>query len=258
MKKLIPILLLLFFTITACNSPEKTEKITQKGENFTDKIENAHQKNTFLAKEVVQFDLNLQFGGKERLNAKLTTLTNSSKGVIEFKNGAKIIFDQDKVYYSDDIPNEESVRFDAYTWSYFFLFPNKLSDPGTIWNSYENKEKDHEKYNTEKLTFKSGTGDAPDDWYIVYADKKTNLIEKATYIVTLKAGKEEAEKDPHAIQYLDYKEVDGIPIATKWIFWGWKEGVGLTDELGNATLSNIKFIKMDENYFKPGADFKVK
>jgi hypothetical protein len=48
-------------------------------------------------------------------------------------------------------------------------------------------------YLTEKLTFKSGTGDAPDDWYVVYADKKTNLLETA-YIVTLKAGKEEAEK----------------------------------------------------------------
>jgi hypothetical protein len=37
------------------------------------------------------------------------------------------------------------------------------------------------KYLTEKLTFKSGTGDAPDDWYVVYADKKTNLLEKHRY-----------------------------------------------------------------------------
>ncbi|MFC6268718.1 DUF6503 family protein [Frigoriflavimonas asaccharolytica] len=258
MKKLIPIVLFLLVAITACKSPEKTETITDKKETFTDKIENAHQKEAFLAKEAVQFDVVLNFGGKERLNAKMTTLTNSSKSVIEFKNGSKIITDGDKVFYSADILSEESVRFDAYTWNYFFLFPNKLSDPGTIWNPYENKEKDNANYNTEKLTFKSGTGDAPDDWYIVYADKKTNLVDKATYIVTLKAGKEEAEKDPHAIQYLNYEKVDGVPIATKWIFWGWKEGLGLTDELGNATLSNIKFIKADQNYFKPGADFKTK
>jgi hypothetical protein len=40
------------------------------------------------------------------------------------------------------------------------------------------KKKDATNYLTEKLTFKSGTGDAPDDWYVVYADKKTNLLEK--------------------------------------------------------------------------------
>jgi hypothetical protein len=80
---------------------------------------------------------------------------------------------------------------------------------------------------------------------------------KAAYIVTLKAGKEEAEKNPHAIQYLEYKDVDGIPIATKWIFWAWEDGKGLTDEIGHATLTDIKFVKAD-SYFVPGADFKTK
>jgi hypothetical protein len=43
------------------------------------------------------------------MDAKFTILTNSTKGVIEYQNGAKIIFDQDKVFYSSTIPNEESV-----------------------------------------------------------------------------------------------------------------------------------------------------
>jgi hypothetical protein len=45
----------------------------------------------------------------------------------------------------------------------------------------------------KKLSFESGTGDAPDDWYVVYADKATNLIEKL-HIVTKMS--EEAEKKP--------------------------------------------------------------
>jgi hypothetical protein len=32
-------------------------------------------------------------------------------------------------------------------------------------------KKDATKLSNRKLTFKSGTGDAPDDWYVVYADK---------------------------------------------------------------------------------------
>jgi hypothetical protein len=47
------------------------------------------------------------------------------------------LFDQDKVFYSSTIPNEKSVDL------CFFVeyFPHKLSDPGTIWNEYDNKEK---------------------------------------------------------------------------------------------------------------------
>jgi hypothetical protein len=228
--------------ITGCKSTE--ENVT-----FQEKIAKAHLKKEFLQKDAVQFDLLLEFGGSEKMNATFTILTNSNKGVVEYKNGAKIIFNKDKVFYSATIPNEEGVRFDAYTWGYFFLFPYKLSDPGTIWNAYANKE---------KVTFTSGTGDAPDDWYVVYADKTTHLLEKAAYIVTLNGDKEAAEKNPHAIQYSEYTKVEGIPIATKWVFWGWKEGQGFTDELGHAALTNIKFVKANKDYFEAGADFKTK
>jgi len=251
MKKIAITFLLLTFVFVGCKSNEEKE-------TFTDKIEKAHQKEKFSSKQAIQFDLNLEFGGKERMLAKVTLLTNSTEGVIEYKNGTKIIFKKDKVYYSPTIPNEETVRFDAHTWGYFFLFPFKLTDSGTIWNPYDNKETDHENYLTEKLTFKSGTGDAPDDWYVVYADKKTNLISKAAYIVTIKASKEAAEKNPHAIQYLDYEEIDGVPIATKWIFWAWKKGKGFTDELGHATLTNIHFVTTDETTFKTEEDYKIK
>jgi hypothetical protein len=49
----------------------------------------------------------------------------------------KKIFDQDS--YSSTIPNEKSVRFDALHGN-IFPFPHKLSDPGTIWNEYDNKK----------------------------------------------------------------------------------------------------------------------
>ncbi|MFH6959562.1 hypothetical protein ACHRV1_19365 [Flavobacterium aquidurense] len=251
MKKLLATVLISTLAFIGCKS-------TNEKEDFAEKIELAHQKQQFLSNEAIQFNIKLEFGGKEKLNAKMTVLTNSSKGVLEFKNGAKIIFNQNKVFYSSNIPNEESVRFDAFTWEYFFLFPFKLSDPGTKWNPYENNESDNKNYITQKLTFESGTGDAPDDWYVVYANKSNNLIEKAAYIVTVKGNKEQAEQNPHAIQYLDYKDINGVPIATKWLFWEWKEGQGLTKEIGNAALSDIQFISVDKNTFTPGADFKTK
>ena len=251
MRKIITTSLIATFAFIGCKSTDEKER-------FTEKIGEAHQKEAFLSKEAVQFKMQLNFGGKERMNALFTVLTNSSKAVIEYENGAKIIVDKDKVYYSTAIPNEENVRFDAYTWQYFFLFPYKLNDPGTKWNTYDNKEANHADYLTEKLTFESGTGDAPDDWYVVYADKATHLLEKAAYIVTVRGNKEEAEKNPHAIQYLEYKEIEGIPIATKWIFWEWKKDEGLTKNIGTANLTAIQFVKEDPAYFTPTADFKIK
>jgi hypothetical protein len=61
--------------------------------------------------------------------------------------------------------------------------------------------------------------------------------------------KRKQKKNPHAIQYLDYKKIDGIPIATKWV-WEWKEGEGLTNSIGKASLTNIKFVTVDEDTFK--------
>jgi hypothetical protein len=251
MTKIFATILFSILVFSGCKSNEEKE-------SFTHKIEKAHQKENFSSKQAIQYDFKLEFGGQERMDAKFTILTNSSQGLIEYKNAAKIIFDKDKVFYSPNIPSEKSVRFDAFTWEYFFLFPYKLTDPGTKWNTYDNKEADQDKYISQKLTFESGTGDAPDDWYVVYADKATNLIEKAAYIVTANGTKEEAEKNPHAIQYLEYEDVDGIPIATKWKFWEWKEGEGLTNNIGNATLTNIKFVTVNEETFKTDPSFKTK
>lgn len=259
---------LLFSFLISCNTTsteETTAPITDtkeavttevapkkhKNENaFVADVEEAHQRAAFLAKKAIQFDIVLTFGGNERLNGTILTTTDSRQGLITYKNGQKVYFNEDKVYYSPEMENPKRIRFGAYTWPYFFLFPYKLSDPGTNWMAYESSTLNDQEYATQKLTFDAGTGDDPGDWYIVYADKENHLIDVGAYIVTA-GGKTqaEAEADPHAIQYKNYTMVDGIPIAKNWIFWAWRKEGGLTEELGAATLSNIKFVETDEKTF---------
>ncbi|NNK81223.1 MAG: hypothetical protein HKO93_06980, partial [Flavobacteriales bacterium] len=140
-------------------------------------------------------------------------------------------------------------RFAAYTWSYFFLLPYKVTDPGTIWSDYLDNSPLAKKSNAKKLTFEEGIGDAPDDWYIIYSDKPSGLMDVAAYIVTAGASIEEAEKDPHAIEYENYHMVEGIPIAKNWTFWSWRETEGLVDTLGWAELNDFRFSSMDEALF---------
>jgi hypothetical protein len=93
----------------------------------------------------------------------------------------------------------------------------------------------------------------------MYADEKSNLIQCAAYIVTAGGStQEEAEKDPHAIEYTNYIEVDGIPFAQNWKFWGWQPAEGLTDQLGEATITNIQFVDLEADFFTAPADFLKK
>ena len=237
MKKIL--LMLSAVVLFGCNnSMEKSNSI--------EAIETAHKKEDFLKQKGIQFDIKLIFGGKERLTGRMTLLTNSSKGLIELKDSSMIYFDNQKVYSSPALKNKKGIRFDAYTWSYFFLFPYKLSDPGTIWANTEEKQLNGETYNAHKLTFESNVGDAPDDWYLVYADPNSGIINYSAYIVTANKSVEKAEEDPHAIEYLNYSEIDGIPLAHEWKFWGWRAQEGLTKELGSGVISNIQFINDTE------------
>jgi len=216
--------------------------------NPIQKIEEAHSKQDFLSKDVVQFDIILKFGGTERLNGSMTLATNSSRGHISYKNGKDLYFDQNKVFVSPETKNTASARFAAYTWSYFFLFPYKLSDPGTNWSEVTEANLNGNVYNSQKLTFGDGVGDAPDDWYITYSNLESNLMEVAAYIVTAGGSTvEEAEEDPHAISYHDYKDADGIALAHSWQFWEWRKDSGLMRQLGTAELSNFKFLKTDKS-----------
>lgn len=243
MKKLIaPFVLLMSLMVSSCKSHEEKNQ-------FVEEIEKAHKKSDFLQQEAVQFDIDLTFGGKPRLKGQITILTNSSKARIDLADGNQIYIVKDSVFHSPELDSSK-VRFDAFTWNYFMLFPYKLSDPGTKWSNPESLALGDVSYQTQQLSFQDGTGDAPDDWYIIYPNPKTHLIDVTAYIVTAHKDKAKAEENPHAIKYSDYVDVNGIPLATTWTFWEWSKASGISNEIGRATLSNIQFTTVEESTFK--------
>lgn len=234
-------------------SPKHVPELEEREVNeFVMHTEMAHKKYAYQAKGAISFDLRLVFREKERLNATFTMLTDGSKGRIDRNDGISMVYDGMDSWIVSDSVVDSDMRFDIYTWSYFFGLPYKLSDDGTKYAAFDNDSLNGEQYNTQKLTFEAGTGDAPDDWYILYSDKETELLEVAAYIVTAGQSVEDAEEDPHAIKYEDYIDVDGIPIASNWSFWAWRTEAGLTEQLGYAELTNIEFQAPDSSlYMKP-------
>ncbi len=264
MQTITKILLLAVGSFLVACQPPKTEESKQQtavkppvelppaANDFVAAVETAHNKKAFMSKKAVSFDIDLSFGDKQLLDdAKITMLTNSAKIRIDRKDSVAVVYDGQKVFITPDTVEYPSARFDIFTWAYFFAVPYKLSDPGTKWEITGEKVLSRETYNSAKLSFEKGTGDAPDDWYILYSNPENNLLQAMAYIVTFFGSYEEASKDPHGISYDNYTRVEGVAFAQEWRFSGWNETEGFTEQVGQATLSNITFTdELGEDFFR--------
>lgn len=257
-------------TIFSCKQNNSEERIPVEPDNgigsgavppkalsFSENIEEAHNKAAFMMKEAVSFDIKLEFGGKTRLEGKVSMTTNSSRVRVDKKDGTSLIYDGEQVFISPKNSQSDGARFDIFTWQYFFAMPFKLTDPGTVWEEQETKVLDSVEYETSKLTFRSNVGDSPDDWYIIYKQPETSRLKAAAYIVTFGAEREKAEENPHAIVYSDFKSVENIDMATKWSFHNWNAEEGFGEKLGEAIISNINFFKPEEDFFQASENSEI-
>lgn len=209
-------------------------------------VETAHNKEGFMSKEVIKFDIDINFGGNPALDGTIYMTTDSKYVRIDKTNGTSIIYDGNKVWMTPQDATDQGARFDIFTWTYFFALPYKLADEGT--NTKLSNETDLHK--VIRLDFDAGTGDAPDDWYDVYVNKENNVIDYAGYIVTFGGtDANKAAENAHAIGYEAYQKLDNISIAHQWKFYNYSNMVDLSTVIGDATLTNLDFIELEESMF---------
>jgi hypothetical protein len=232
----------------------------QSSNTFVKSIEKAVKLEKFQKQEAISFDIDLIFGGKSSLKGKVMSATNSAWVKLIKDDGTTILFDGEHVWITPAAKNNSRARFDVFTWQYFFMATFKLSDPGTVWENLGTiKYAEDTQLPASKLTFKSGTGDASDDYYVVYKNKE-NLIKAMGYIVTF-GGKAvaDAEKSAHAIVYEDYKNINGVNIAHQWYFHNWNIENGIADQIGEAKITNVTFLKAEDvPHQKPDGAVEVK
>ncbi|MGG8494916.1 DUF6503 family protein [Tenacibaculum sp. TC6] len=234
MKKFMTLVILLQITILFSQ---------EKAQNFITSIEKAHHKDVFMSQKYLRYSIDIVFGGQQHLKGTITQEPGGGKIKIEKEDGSKIIFNGKEVFALGIRDSDmATARFDIFTWAYFLGLPYKLNDEGTIWSDFNENKWGSKKIPTGKLTFKAGTGDAPDDWYIIYKNPKNNMLNGAAYIVTFGKGKKKAEEEPHAIKYNDFQLINTIPIATHWTFHLWSLKEGYQKIIGEVKLSNISFI----------------
>ncbi|MBF4985270.1 heat-shock protein Hsp90 [Nonlabens mediterrranea] len=217
---------------------------------FTAAIEMAHKKDLFLEKDAIQYDFSVAFGGNTIFEGVVTQETDGSMIHMTKENGSVIVFDGNQVYATDaeDLKNPMT-RFHIFTWPYFFSMPYKLNDKGTIWEEEEMMTWGDASFPTARLSFENGVGDTSEDWYEVYKNPDNNVLAGVAYIVSYGKGVEEAEKEPHAAKYNELTTIDGVPFATNWSFHNWTSQDGYTDQIGLATIKNIKFVNKEKSFY---------
>lgn len=264
MPKLKLLLIFSLFLLFACETPapemDSTEAMDREQEaipDVIDSLEVAHKLGEYLSTPFVAYNLLLGPVDTPRWYGQVTQATDFTRIRMDRSDGTRLYYDGQRVYQSPDTVEYPKARFDIFTWTYFFALPYKLSDPGVIWEKPEKAMLNGKTYLTAKLSFENGVGDTPEDWYLLYINPQDYTLHAAAYIVTYGKNQAEAEEDPHILVYGDYRDIDGIPIAHSWTFYGWSEEEGLGRKLMEGTLSDVNFShEVSASFFEAPAGSK--
>jgi hypothetical protein len=148
-------------------------------------------------------------------------------------------------------------RFYMWTPFYFFGMPFVFADPGATQESLGRKSFQGREYDTTRVTFKSGTGDSPEDYYVTYVDPDSAQLKLVEYVVTfpsIRKNKPLEQLEPHAILFEEWQQADGVLVPKAASFYNWKNGNIEGEPLGRLTFSAVRFIVAtpdSANFAKP-------
>lgn len=113
-------------------------------------------------------------------------------------------------------------RFWATTPYYFVGIPFVLADPGARYERLEDAPLDGVDHRIVKVTYAEGTGDSPDDYYVIYLHPETHRVAAIRYIVAFPGFFPEGGHSPEKLmRYEDLREVDGRWLAHRFRTHTW-------------------------------------
>ena len=132
--------------------------------------------------------------------------------------------------------------FWALTPYYFVGVPHVLADPGTIHELLPEKiDLDGKSYEQVKVSYESGTGESPDDYYIALIDSETKLVKGVRYIVTSPLLARKGEPVEKLLTYEGWYDLSGVLFPKSHITYT-MEGDKVGTELRSADVSEAKFL----------------
>lgn len=162
----------------------------------------------------------------EKKETHLTQLKNRKTRISH--EDYTIGFDGEEVWVA---PNKAafgkgSARFYHNLRFYFFGLPFLFADPGINYEELPQKEINGIMYDAVKISYQSGVGDAPEDYYIAHFHPETHLMDVLLYTVTYYKGT--TNENYNALMY-EWQEVNGLKVPK--VMSGYKYENGQIGEL---------------------------
>ncbi|MEM1056386.1 MAG: hypothetical protein AAGI52_12745 [Bacteroidota bacterium] len=144
------------------------------------------------------------------------------------------------------MPTAEAVPTDPRFWSltpyYFIAMPFVLADPGVNLEMAEPLVLDSTTtVDQVYVTFDSGTGDAPDDYYYLLLDPETSEVRGVRYVVSYGPFNPDGGHTPETIMLYDGAQtIGGITLQEGFRSFAW-DGTGPGAPKAQGTLTDIAF-----------------
>ena len=220
---------------------------------FVAEIAEAHGEDAYDRRAAVAADVRVEFGGEVRHDGPVTFTTSLGRTRLE-SGGKTIVFDGEQVHVSPAGALAGGERFAALTWPYFLAAAFKLDDGGVVLADGGRRPLTGGPEPAVRMTFEPGTGDAPDDWYLIWKADDGTLAALA-YIVTYFPDREPV---PHVAVYRSFDTVDGVEMPSEITIHDWSaDGGTVAEAIGSITATDYRFVEPEPGTFEAPADSAV-
>ena len=153
----------------------------------------------------------------------VTVEQGSRRAYIDYPGGdMRMAWDGSKAW-SENWEAQAPPRFMALLNYYFLNLPWLTQDPGVVLAPPQEGQlwDDPVRYLTIRMTFESGVGDTPDDYYVLYIDPQTYRLKACEYVVTYRDLLPEgvAASQPHILVYDEWVEVDELLVPARFTIY---------------------------------------
>lgn len=142
-----------------------------------------------------------------------------------------------------DADPKTNPRFWSLTPYYFVGMPFVLADPGVNLELLPDGTFEGKSYDLVRATFAPGTGDAPDDYYILYLDKETHRVRALRYVVSYKGFRPDGGHGPEKLMAYDGDiTAAGLTFAASYRTFKYDAKSGkLGEKVTDVTVSDVSF-----------------
>lgn len=155
------------------------------------------------------------------------------------------------IHTKDSTAFTYNTRFWSLTPYFFMAQPFVLDGQGTNLEVLPQENYKEDTYDVIKVTFDEGTGDAPDDYYILYFNTNSHQLKVIRYVVSYPKYFKKGEHTPEKFMELyGTQTINGIVLPeryqTHWLVKNNQPGDYITD----IRLSNVSFLpQLEKTHF---------